>query len=255
MAKEFEGKTIFITGAGKGQGRAVALGFAKEGANVIAFDLGEKIPYPAYNRSSNEDLEKLKDDVEELGGKIVIYGGDVRKAADVKEAVEQGIKEFGSIDILFSNAGIAAYGKSHELEEKQWDAMIDIYERYGYHIDQIETLTLKGIEGLEKIKSIMEQLKAHTPTEIGGLKTLWARNYDNDTATNMLNKAVIPTGLPKSNVVYYEFEGGAWLCVRPSGTEPKIKFYYGVVGENFEDAQKKSDSFRDAVRKMIDYML
>jgi len=117
MSKEFDNKTIFITGAGKGQGRAVALGFAKEGANIIAFDLGEKIAYPAYNRSSNDDLESLKDEVEALGAKIVIYAGDVRKEADVKEAVARGVAEFGGIDILFSNAGIAAYGYSWELTE------------------------------------------------------------------------------------------------------------------------------------------
>ena len=105
--------------AAKGQGRAVALAFAKEGANIIAFDLGEKIPYPAYNRSSNDELEKLKEDVEALGAKIVIYAGDVRKAQDVKEAVERGVDQFGTIDILFSNAGIAAYGKSYELEEDE----------------------------------------------------------------------------------------------------------------------------------------
>ena len=67
MSREFEGKTIFITGAAKGQGRAVALVFAQEGANIIAFDLGARIEYPAYNRSSNEDLEKLKSEVEEAG--------------------------------------------------------------------------------------------------------------------------------------------------------------------------------------------
>lgn len=132
MAKEFQGKTIFITGAAKGQGRAVALAFAQEGANIIAFDLGEKISYPAYNRSSNDDLEKLKDAVEALGSKIVIYGGDVRKSADVNEAVERGINVFGKIDILFSNAGIAAYGYSHDLEEEQWDAVLDINLKGGW---------------------------------------------------------------------------------------------------------------------------
>ena len=89
MANDFKDKTIFITGAAKGQGRAVALAFAKEGAYIIAFDLGERIEYPAYNRSSNEDLEKLKSEVESEGGKILIYAGDVRKAADVEEAVER----------------------------------------------------------------------------------------------------------------------------------------------------------------------
>ena len=132
MALEFENNTIFITGAAKGQGRAVALDFAKEGANIIAFDLGEKIEYPAYNRSSNEDLEQLKSDVEALGAKILIYAGDVRKADDVKEAVDRGIKEFGGIDILFSNAGIAAYGYSWELTEEQWDALIEVNLKGGF---------------------------------------------------------------------------------------------------------------------------
>ena len=129
---EFENKTIFVTGAAKGQGRAVAKAFAEDGANIIAFDLGEKIPYPAYNRSSNEDLEKLKDEVEALGGKIVIYAGDVRNGADLKEAVRRGVEAFGGIDILFSNAGIAAYGNSWELTEEEWDTMIDINLRGGW---------------------------------------------------------------------------------------------------------------------------
>jgi NAD(P)-dependent dehydrogenase (short-subunit alcohol dehydrogenase family) len=132
MSKEFENKTVFITGAAKGQGRAVALSFAEEGANIIAFDLGERIEYPAYNRSSNEDLEKLKSDVEALGARILIYAGDVRKASDVKEAVDRGISEFGGIDILFSNAGIAAYGYSWELTEEQWDALIDVNLKGGF---------------------------------------------------------------------------------------------------------------------------
>ena len=147
----------------------------------------------------------------------------------------------------------AAYYKS--LDMTLWDAMIDVYEKYGYYVDDIETLTLKGIDGLEQIQKIMNHLKNNTPTEIAGYKVLWARNYDNDTATNMINKAVVPTGLPKSNVVYYELEGGSWLCVRPSGTEPKIKFYYGVVGKNIEEAKELSKQFGDAVLKMIEYML
>lgn len=126
MTREFENKTVFITGAAKGQGRGIALAFAKQGANIIAFDLGEKIEYPAYNRSSNEELEVLKEEVIALGGKIEIFAGDVRNAKDVQNAVENGVKSFGTIDILFSNAGICAYGLSHELTENEWDSMIDI---------------------------------------------------------------------------------------------------------------------------------
>ncbi len=147
----------------------------------------------------------------------------------------------------------AAYYKSKD--KTLWDAMIDIYEKYGYHVDRIHTLTLAGIEGSEKITSIMNQFKSHTPKELAGLQMLWARNYDNDTATNMLNGAVLPTQLPKSNVVYYELEGDSWLCVRPSGTEPKIKFYYGIVGHSMDDANKKADEFQSALEKMIEYMM
>ncbi|SEW21295.1 NAD(P)-dependent dehydrogenase, short-chain alcohol dehydrogenase family [Ruminococcaceae bacterium KH2T8] len=112
------------------------MAFAEEGANIIAFDLGERIEYPAYNRSSNEDLEKLKAEVESIGGKILIYAGDVRNASDVKEAVDRGVREFGGIDILFSNAGIAAYGYSWELTEEQWDALIDVNLKGGFLVSK-----------------------------------------------------------------------------------------------------------------------
>ena len=122
----FLNKTIFITGAAKGQGRAVALAFAKQGANIVAFDLGQKIDYPAYNVSHSDDLLSLEKEVKALGRKIVIYAGDVRSANDLEQAVAKAIKELGQIDILFNNAGICAYGYSHELSEVEWDSMIDI---------------------------------------------------------------------------------------------------------------------------------
>lgn len=126
MSKEFQGKVAFITGAGKGQGRAAALGFAKEGADIIAFDLGKRIEYPAYNHASNDDLLSLEQEVKALGQNIVIYAGDVRNEEDVAAAVAKGISTFGHIDILFNNAGICAYGLSHELTESEWNTMIDI---------------------------------------------------------------------------------------------------------------------------------
>jgi phosphoglucomutase len=147
----------------------------------------------------------------------------------------------------------AAYYKS--LDKTLWDAMVDMYDKYGYHVDDIQTVTLKGIDGLEKIKTIMDTLKAHTPREIAGHEVLWARNYTDDTSTNMRTGVVLPTGLPNSNVVYYDMADGAWLCVRPSGTEPKVKFYYGVIGKSMEEAQELSKKFGEAVVKMIENML
>ena len=126
MSKEFSGKTIFITGAALGQGRATALAFAKEGANVAGFDLGAKISYPAYNRSSSEYLDSLGEEIKKLGGKFAGFVGDVRKAADIEAAVKGAIEVFGTIDILFNNAGICAYGSAAGLSEEEWDAMLDI---------------------------------------------------------------------------------------------------------------------------------
>ena len=126
MAKEFEGKVVYITGAAKGQGKAIALAFAKEGADIIAFDLGEKLEYPAYNDGSSKDLEALKAEIEALGRKCVTFAGDVRREADCKAAVEKGVKELGRIDILINNAGICAYAFADEMLESEWDAMMDI---------------------------------------------------------------------------------------------------------------------------------
>lgn len=126
MSNEFKGKTIFITGAGQGQGRAVALAFAKEGANVIGFDLGLKITYPSYNTGTSKHLETLQEQIQKFGGHFVGVTGDVRNYEDIQKAVEKGIEAFGTIDILFNNAGISAYGYAHELSEEEWDAMLDI---------------------------------------------------------------------------------------------------------------------------------
>ena len=143
----------------------------------------------------------------------------------------------------------AAYYKSQG--KTLWDAMIDMYEKYGYHIDAITTITKKGIEGIAKIGSIMEKLRANTPAEIAGYKVLAVRDYQKDTITDLATGAVKPTGLPKSNVVYFELSDDAWLCARPSGTEPKLKFYYGVKGTSLEDGREKSEKFAEEVQKLI----
>ena len=130
--KDFENKVVFITGAAKGQGRAVALAFAKEGANIIAFDLAKPITYPSYNSTTSEDLEKLKKEIEDIGTKCVVYGGDVRAEKDLQEAAKKGVDAFGKIDVLFSNAGICAYAFADEMTESEWDNMIDINLKGGW---------------------------------------------------------------------------------------------------------------------------
>ena len=147
----------------------------------------------------------------------------------------------------------AAYYKTQG--KTLWDAMIDMYEKYGYYKDDIKSITLKGIEGLQKIQEILETLRNHTPAEIAGYKVLAARDYKKDTVKNMETGEVTSTGLPSSNVLYYDLSDDAWLCVRPSGTEPKVKFYYGVKGTSLEDADAKSAAFGEKVLAMIQEML
>jgi NAD(P)-dependent dehydrogenase (short-subunit alcohol dehydrogenase family) len=126
MAGEFEGRTIFVTGAALGQGRAVALAFAREGADVAGLDLGAPIAYPAYNRASRDNLSKLAEDIAALGRRSALFPADVRRSDEVAAAVAGAVKAFGRIDVLFNNAGVAAYGLAHELTEEQWDAVLDI---------------------------------------------------------------------------------------------------------------------------------
>ncbi len=147
----------------------------------------------------------------------------------------------------------AAYYKTKNMT--LWDAMIAMYERYGYYKDAIQSITLKGIEGLAKIQEILETLRKNPPTEIAGYKVTSVRDYKADTIQNMATGEITPTGLPNSNVLYYDLTDGAWLCVRPSGTEPKVKFYYGVKGTSLEDADAKSDAMGKEVLDMINAML
>lgn len=147
----------------------------------------------------------------------------------------------------------AAYYKSQG--KTLWDAMVDMYDKYGYCIDAIQSVGFKGIEGLEKIQSIMATLRENTPAKIGKYDVLSARDYKADTIKNLATDEVTTTGLPSSNVLYYDLSDSAWLCVRPSGTEPKVKFYYGVKGTSLEDAQNLSKELGEEVLAMIDKML
>ncbi|WP_294151072.1 phospho-sugar mutase [uncultured Clostridium sp.] len=147
----------------------------------------------------------------------------------------------------------AAYYKEKGMT--LWDAMVEMYEKYGYYKDEVQSIGLKGIEGLAKIQEIMEYFRANTPAEMGGYKVLSARDYKEDTIKDMATGTVKPTGLPSSNVLYYDLEDNAWLCVRPSGTEPKIKFYYGVKGTSLEDANEKSAKLGDAVMETVNKLL
>ena len=147
----------------------------------------------------------------------------------------------------------AAYYKTQG--KTLWDAMIEMYEQFGYYKDDIKAVTMKGIEGLQKIQEIMNSLRQNPPAEFAGHKVIAVRDYKADTIKNLETGEVVPTGLPNSNVLYYELTNDAWVCVRPSGTEPKVKFYYGVKGTSLADADEKSAVMGKAVLDMVDSMM
>jgi len=131
----------------------------------------------------------------------------------------------------------AAYYKDRGIS--LYEQMERIFKKYGYYQEKTVSYTLKGIEGTEKIKSIMEGYRKNPPRTAGGYRILKIRDYKNDTITDLASGEVTPTNLPKSDVLYYEMEDDAWCAVRPSGTEPKIKFYFGVKGNSAEDAAER----------------
>lgn len=141
----------------------------------------------------------------------------------------------------------AAYYKNEGLT--LWDQMINIYEKYGYYKEGQIAITMKGIDGAEKIKAILENLRKNPPKTLANYEVIETRDYESGVIQNCLTQEKSTTGLPKSNVLYYDLQGNAWCCVRPSGTEPKIKFYIGVKGNSLEDADNKLQELTDAVKK------
>ncbi len=144
----------------------------------------------------------------------------------------------------------AAYYKSKNLS--LWDQMINIFEKYGYFRETLATKTLKGLEGATQIKKMLEKMRNNPIKEISGYKVITINDYDKDASLDVATGKISSTGLPKSNVLYYELEEDAWFCVRPSGTEPKIKFYFGVKGVSFEDAENKLEKLKEDVLNLFE---
>ena len=141
----------------------------------------------------------------------------------------------------------AAYYKSQGIT--LWDQMINMYNKYGYYKEDIKSLTLEGVDGADKIKAILNDLRQNPLENIGGYKVLEFRDYSEGTVKNMITGENAKTDLPKSNVLYYELENDAWCCVRPSGTEPKIKFYLGAKEESMEKAEEALKSLGEDMLK------
>lgn len=146
-------------------------------------------------------------------------------------------------------AEVAAYCKKEGIT--LWDMMIDMYEKYGYYKETQYAITKKGKEGLEEIAAMMEKLRANPPKEFGDLKVKQFRDYKADKVIDLATGAESGTGLPSSNVLYFDLENDSWCCARPSGTEPKIKFYMGVKGTSLEDAAQKVEALTEALKAKL----
>lgn len=144
----------------------------------------------------------------------------------------------------------AAYYK--EKGQTLWDQMLRIYEKYGYYKEDLVSVTMKGIDGAERIQKILEEMRKQPLQKIGDYKVIALRDYQADTRLLLEDGSITSTGLPKSNVLYYELERGAWCCVRPSGTEPKVKFYMGVKEESLTAAEIALNGLKEAILKIED---
>ncbi len=154
-----------------------------------------------------------------------------------------------AIDAVMCLAEVAAWCKKNGITV--WDQMINIYKEYGYFREGIHTVTLKGIDGAQEIQNIMERIRKDPPKEFAGLKVNEFRDYKADKCVIISTGEEKKTGLPTSNVLYFDLDNNSWCCVRPSGTEPKIKFYMGVKGTSLEDSEKKLEELKEEVIKKL----
>lgn len=183
----------------------------------------------------NESSKKL----EYMFGLEESYGCLIGTYARDKDAVS------ASVALCEAMAYYKSKGKS------LWEVMNDIYKKYGYYRDGVNSIDLAGIEGIQRIARIMEYFRKNTPEKLSGYKVLFARDYQEDTVKNMESGSVKATGLPKSNVLYYDCEDSTWLCIRPSGTEPKLKLYYGVKAGSVEEADKRINDLSEELNNIV----
>ncbi len=154
-----------------------------------------------------------------------------------------------AVDAVMCLAEVAAWCKKNGITV--WDQMLNIYKKYGFYREGIHTVTLKGIDGAKEIQNIMERIRKDPPKEFAGLKVKEFRDYKADRAVDMETGEEKKTGLPSSNVLYFDLDNNSWCCVRPSGTEPKIKFYMGVKGTDLKDSEKKLEELKEEVIKKL----
>lgn len=192
--------------------------------------------------------EKIKE-FEESGSNEYLFGFEESYGA----LIGTHARDKDAVVAVMGVAELAAYYKSIGLT--LYEALINLYETYGYYLESLRSITLKGKEGVEKIGYILTTLRQNPPVEFAGMKVTSIRDYESGVVFNPITGEKSSSGLPESNVLYYDLENEAWFCVRPSGTEPKVKFYFGVKGETYESAEKIQSALEADVMATIENII
>lgn len=189
--------------------------------------------------------EQIKIEEQKENGKKYVFGFEESYGCLIGDYA----RDKDGVSAVMSLCEAAAYYKSKNLT--LWDQMINIYKKYGYYKEGQVSIVLEGSDGAKKIKEMMENMRNNLPEKIGKYKVLEFKDISLDIDKDLVTGEIKSTGLPKSNVLYYKLENDCWCCVRPSGTEPKIKLYMGVKTDSLESSEIELENLKEAMKKIV----
>jgi len=163
------------------------------------------------------------------------------------------VRDKDAVQAAIFAAEVAAYYKAQG--KSLYDALMEIFEKYGYYKEALSSLTLKGKDGAEQIANILEEFRSNPPKEIAGIRVTAVEDYKASIRKQLSNGKLNPISLPKSNVLKYFLEDGSWFCVRPSGTEPKCKFYFAVKGSSLNESEQLVNNLQQAVMEKVHHIV
>ncbi len=189
--------------------------------------------------------EQIKKEEQKTNGKKYVFGFEESYGCLIADYA----RDKDGVSAVMSLCEAAAYYKSKGIT--LWNQMINIYKKYGYYKEGQISITFEGSTGAEKIKQMMDELRLNAPEKIGKYKVIEFKDISNNIIKNIQTGEIRETGLPKSNVLYFDLEDDNWCCVRPSGTEPKIKLYCGVKSNSLENANKDLEDLKSAMKEIV----
>ena len=189
--------------------------------------------------------EQIKIEEQKQDGKKYLFGFEESYGCLISDYA----RDKDGISAVMSLCEAAAYYKSMGIT--LWDQMLNIFKKYGYYNEGQVSITLEGSSGAKKIKQMMDNLRNNLPVKIGKYNVLVFKDFLNNIVKDMATGNITETGLPKSNVLYFDLEDDAWCCVRPSGTEPKIKLYFGIKSNSLENAKRDLEELKNAMCEIV----